>query len=82
MAVRMSRKTRRLLTQSKQRTSRMLNGELKRKERGRRDARMRDLVRKGKHPYTPAVLSWLSAQLGKPGSQITQADVDGLLKKK
>jgi hypothetical protein len=82
MAVRMSRKSRRLLTQTKQRTSRIVNGDLKRKERARREARMLELVKKGKLPYTPPVLSWLSQKLNKPGSQITQADVDGLLKKK
>jgi hypothetical protein len=31
-------------------------------------------------PYTPAVLSWLSAHLDKPAGRITQADVDQVLK--
>ena len=59
--------------------SRQVNGTLKTKERARRDLRMKDLVKKGKLPYTPPVLSWLSVQLDKPGRLITQADVDRLL---
>ena len=55
---------------------------LKTKERARRDLRMAELVKKGKLPYTPPILSWLSVQLDKPGRLITQADVDRLLAKK
>ena len=61
--------------------SRRVNGMRKTKERDRRDARMRDLVRGGKLPYTPAVMSWLSVELDKPAGRIVQADVDALLKK-
>ena len=60
--------------------SRHRNGPLKTKERGRREARLMDALKKGKLPYTPTVLSWLSAKLDKPGRLITQADVDRLLK--
>lgn len=59
--------------------SRKLNGVLKIKERARRDARMRELVKKGKLPYTPVVMSWLSVQLDKPSRLISQADVERLL---
>jgi hypothetical protein len=59
--------------------SRHRNGIRKTAERARRDARMREIVKKGKLPYTPPVLSWLSVQLDKPGRLITQADVDRLL---
>ncbi len=59
--------------------SRHRNGLLKTKERARRDARMRALLRSGKPPYAPSVQSWLSAQLGKPSRLITAADVDKLL---
>ena len=45
----------------------------------RRNLRMTELVKKGKLPYTPPVLSWLSVQLDKPGRLITKADVDRLL---
>lgn len=59
--------------------SRHRNGILKAKERARRDIRMKAIVKKGKLPFTPPVLSWLSLQLDKPGRLITQADVERLL---
>jgi hypothetical protein len=59
--------------------SRRENGTRKDKERVRRDGRMTELVKKGKFPFTPAVMSWLSVQLDKPSSRIDQADVDRLL---
>ena len=52
--------------------SRTVNGHLKRKERANRDARMKKLIAGGKFPYTPAVQSWLSTQLGIPFTQITE----------
>ena len=58
------------------------NGMLKMKERVRRQTRMLEIIKKGKLPYTPAVMSWLSATLNKPSRQIVQADVDQLLKEK
>jgi hypothetical protein len=60
--------------------SRRTNGMLKMKERVRRQTRMLEIIKKGKLPYTPAVMSWLSATLNKPSRQIVQADVDQLLK--
>ena len=36
-------------------------------------------LKEGRIPYAPDVMKWLSEQLGKPSSRITQADVDGLL---
>lgn len=77
MGVRRKRKDRILANQQ---TSRIENGHLKRSERSRRDARLKDLVQKGKLPFTPPVLSWLSAELDKPGRLITQTDVDKYLK--
>jgi hypothetical protein len=62
--------------------SRRTNGIHKMYERERRDARMKELLKKGKLPYTPAVMSWLSARLDKPSGRIVQADVDGLLNPK
>jgi hypothetical protein len=59
--------------------SRHRNGILKAKERARRDARMLETVKKGKLPYTPAVMSWLSSHLDKPSRLITQQDIDKLL---
>lgn len=55
--------------------SRHENGILKTKERARRQIRMVELIKKGKLPYTPAVMSWLSTQLDKPSRLITDADV-------
>jgi hypothetical protein len=59
--------------------SRIVNGMEKRKERARRDLRMKEMVKKGKLPFTPPIMSWLSVQLKKPSRQITQAEVDKLL---
>jgi hypothetical protein len=59
--------------------SRHRNGIRKSKERARRDARMLEVVKNGRLPYTPPVLSWLSARLNKPGRLITQDDVSRLL---
>jgi hypothetical protein len=61
--------------------SRRTNGMVKMKERQRRDKRMREVLKSGKFPYTPAVRSWLSATLDKPFSRIQEADVQALLKK-
>jgi hypothetical protein len=60
--------------------SRLRNGPRKEDERDRRDKRMKDLIAKGKPPYTPAVVSWLSAKLGKPGRLITTDDVAAAVK--
>jgi hypothetical protein len=59
--------------------SRRINGAIKVAERHRRKGRVLELIRAWKYPYTPSVLSWLSAQLDKPGRLITQADIDKFL---
>jgi hypothetical protein len=59
--------------------SRRENGMVKTKERARRDLRITALLKKGKLPYIPSVMSWLSVKLDKPASKIEQADVDKLL---
>ncbi len=74
------RRVRRMQRQFDMKTSRRKNGVLKKKEHTRRDARMLVLLKQGKVPYIPSVLSWLSERLDKKGTRITQADVDGLLK--
>ena len=74
-----ARRIRREQRQIDMKESRHRNGILKVKERVRRDKRMADLVRKGKPPYTPSVLSWLSIQLGKPAGKITEEDVKKLV---
>lgn len=74
-----ARRIRREQRQEDMRESRHRNGVLKTKERARRDARMKEIVEKGKLPYTPPVLSWLSQKLDKPGRLITPDDVKKLL---
>jgi len=60
--------------------SRTANGHLKRKERTNRDKRMKKLIADGTFPYTPAVQSWLSTQLGVPFGQITEEQAKALTK--
>jgi hypothetical protein len=59
--------------------SRRTNGMLKMKERNRRHQRLLAFLKKGKLPFSPTVMSWLSAELDKPARLIVQADVDRLL---
>jgi hypothetical protein len=59
--------------------SRRENGMKKDKERARRTVRMREIIQKSKFPYTPSVMSWLSAQLDQPASRIKPEDVQKLL---
>jgi len=70
------RRIRREQRQHDQAESRLLNGVLKVKERARRDKRMVEAVKKGKLPYTPAVMSWLSVKLDKPSRLITPQDLE------
>jgi hypothetical protein len=60
--------------------SRTRNGHKKRKERAGRDARMAQLIKAGKFPYTPPVQSWISVQLGIPFSQVTEEQAKSLVK--
>ncbi|HZU38573.1 MAG TPA: hypothetical protein VFA18_21790 [Gemmataceae bacterium] len=62
--------------------SRRTNGMRKTRERERRDARMLEIVKKGKLPYLPSVMSWLSAKLDKPARQISAADVEQIVNAK
>lgn len=75
-----ARRIRREQRQVDMRRSRIENGALKVKERARRELRVLGQVEKGKLPYAPAVMSWLSQELAKPSRQISQADVDSLIK--
>jgi len=70
-----ARRKRREMRQYDQAQSRLLNGFAKVKERERRDRHMLALVKKGKLPYAPAVMSWLSVRLDKPSRRITADDV-------
>lgn len=75
-----ARRIRRDQIQHDQKESRLRNGILKVKERQRRDERMKKTVQAGKLPYLPGVMSWLSVKLGKPSTQITQEEVNQLVK--
>jgi hypothetical protein len=59
--------------------SRILNGHKKVAERARRQTRMLGLLKKGQVPYTPSIMSWVSVQLDKPTTRITQDDVNQLV---
>ncbi|MFQ5412946.1 MAG: hypothetical protein ACE5E6_00665 [Phycisphaerae bacterium] len=61
--------------------TRVVNRGHKDKERARRDARMCAKVQAGSLPYGPGVMSWASRYLDKPSSHITQADLNGLVKR-
>ena len=60
--------------------TRSKNSVKKTAERMRRQKSILAIVKKGKLPYTPGVMSWLSDRLGKKASNITSADVKALLK--
>jgi hypothetical protein len=74
-----ARRIRREQRREDMKESRHRNGIRKAKERQRRDSRMKEVVKKGKLPYTPPVMSWLSTQLNKPSRLITSNDVKQLL---
>lgn len=73
------RRTRLDLRQYDQQVSRRVNGLLKRKERARRDTRLRALLVKGSLPYTPTIMAWLSHAIEVPSNQITPEDVQKFL---
>jgi hypothetical protein len=75
-----ARRIRREQRQQDMALSRRVNGIRKMKERARRTTRMVEILKQGKLPYTPSVLSWLSQTLDKPSNRIVQADVDKVLR--
>jgi len=81
MAERMSHAARMDRLRDKQAISRPRNSALKRKEHQRREIRLVQLLKAGQFPYTPAILTWLSERLGKPGAAITAEDVQAYLAK-
>lgn len=76
-----ARRIRRDQRQYDMKVSRRVNGMRKTKERARRDARMLELLKAGTFPYTPSIMSWVSVQLDKPTTKISQDDVKTLLAK-
>lgn len=55
------------------------NAKAKSVERRRRRTRMLGIISGASLPYPPHVMSWLSRELGKPSSRITQEDVKALV---
>jgi hypothetical protein len=80
MAKRMSTRVRMDRIRDNSAISRTVNGHLKRKERANRDARIKGLIKAGKFPFTPAVQSWISTQLGVPFTQVSEAQAKELAK--
>jgi hypothetical protein len=39
---------------------------------------MVELIKKGAFPYMPSVMSWISVKLGKPATQVTEAEAKAL----
>jgi hypothetical protein len=74
------RRIRRMQRQADMKESRRRNGVVKKKENERRNKRIIGILKAGKLPYLPSVMSWLSAQLHKPSSKITQEEVDAFTK--
>ena len=81
MAYRMSTRVRYDRIRDNGAISRTENGHLKRKERASRDKRMAKLIKGGKFPYTPAIQSWVSTQLGIPFTQVSEDQVKKLIQK-
>lgn len=80
MAHRMSTRLRYDRIRDNSALSRTVNGHKKRKERANRDTRMKKLIAGGTFPFTPAVQSWISTQLGVPFTQVTEAQAKELAK--
>ena len=62
-----------------QTSTRRENSLKKDRERVRKNELNIKLIKEGSFPYTPALMSWLSAEMGKKSSQITEADVNAFV---
>ena len=82
MAERMSTSTRMGRARANGKISRIENGHLKQKERKARDLRMAELVGKSTFPYLPSIMSYLSRKIGKPSTQISEAEAKAAVKAK
>jgi hypothetical protein len=80
MAERMSTRIRYDRIRDNHAISRTKNGHMKRKERVNRDERMAHIIKAGKFPYTQPIQSWISTKLGIPFNQVTEEQVQGLVK--
>lgn len=79
MAIGLRRKVRLDSRRDNQKLTRRENGARKNAERARRDQRIIAKIKSSEAPYSPEVQSWLSVQLGKPATRITDADVKSLV---
>lgn len=77
--VAMRRSVRKRYDQMDAEATRARSRTIKRKERARREARVVEKLKEGSLPYAPAVMSWLSRELGKKATRITSEDVQALL---
>jgi len=64
---------------AKAKATRQVNSLKKEKERNRREKQMMSILKTGQVPYTPAVMSWLSAKLDKKASNITETDISSVI---
>ncbi len=80
MAHRMSLSVRMDRARDNSAKSRTVNGALKRKENANRDKRMKQLIKAGSPPYSPAVMSWASEKLNKRSAGITAEEYKSLVK--
>jgi hypothetical protein len=80
MAKRMSTANRMDRARDNAAISRSVNGALKRKEKANRMKRMKILINSGSYPFTPAIMSWVSTQLGKPATQCSAEECKTLAK--
>ena len=80
MAERMSTARRQDRARDNAAISRAENGAFKRKETANREKRMKTLLKAGTYPYTPAIMSWVSTQLGKPATQCSADECKTLAK--
>lgn len=63
-----------------QKITRNRNGQRKRPERARRDARMVEVIKANPEgPFTPNVASWIAAKLGKPAAKASKEEIQSLL---
>ncbi len=62
-----------------QKITRNENSLKKDKEAVRRREDIVKLINAGTFPYTPTVMSWLSMEMGKKSSQLTEAEVKAFL---
>ncbi|MBI9017678.1 MAG: hypothetical protein JEZ07_10520 [Phycisphaerae bacterium] len=64
---------------ARQKSTRIRKSTVKELERGRRESQMLELLKGSSAPYSPAVMNWVSVQLGKKTARVTEADIKTLI---